>query len=125
LTRLDAMRKAISAHQAGKNPPPAAPKKPRTPAQRDRAHLERGRLPDGSQVEVYYSAENQEWRGSLSVPGNGPGQVDRCFTGSHSGLFTLLTELDTKYRVMLQSLSGENRVQEQPVQQVPDQAGGG
>ena len=120
MTRLDAMRQAIAAHQAAKSPPPKAPKRPKTPAQRDRVHLERGRLPDGSHVEAVYDAGRREWQGSLSVPGNGAGEVDRCFTGRGSGLFTLLQDLDTKYRKLLQSLSGDQNVQTEPVQQVPE-----
>jgi hypothetical protein len=58
-----------------------------------------GRLPDGSQFEVRYDAAKQQWSGSLTVPT--PGGTAVVFTGSGSGLFPLLTQLDRQYRATL------------------------
>src|SRR5262249_59980917 len=65
----------------------AAPKKKR-PAQD-------GRLPDGSPFEEVYDGPARRWSGTLRVPTPGGASA---FTGSASGLFTLLSELDRQYR---------------------------
>src|SRR3954452_17874638 len=50
-----------------------------------------GRLPDGSRFEVTYDGAAQRWAGTLTVPSPGGAAA---FSGSASGLFTLLAELD-------------------------------
>jgi hypothetical protein len=58
-----------------------------------------GRLPDGSRFEVCYDAAKEQWSGTLTVP-----TVDGAsatFTGTGSGLFPLLSHLDTQYRSTL------------------------
>jgi hypothetical protein len=63
------------------------------------AHPQGGRLPDGSRFEVRYDAAKEQWSGSLTVPATGGEPA--TFTGSGSGLFPLLTELDKQYRATL------------------------
>lgn len=58
-----------------------------------------GRLPDGSRFEVVYDGTKQQWTGTLTVPG--PDGTSATFTGSGSGLFPLLSNLDVKYRESL------------------------
>jgi hypothetical protein len=58
-----------------------------------------GRLPDGSRFEVAYDASQERWAGTLTVPAPGGGAL--TFTGSGSGLFPLLSALDTQYRASL------------------------
>lgn len=65
-------------------PPPEAPKPPRPAAQ--------ARLPHGSTFHVSYDADAGRWSGSLAVPGAGE------FTGTATGVFRLLSELDNLYR---------------------------
>lgn len=56
---------------------------------------DRGRLPDGSRFDVLYDAPSGTWTGSLVIPGpNSP----ITLTGSASGVFKLLQQLDEKYR---------------------------
>jgi hypothetical protein len=55
-----------------------------------------GRLPDGSRFEVQYDAAQEQWSGSLTVPG--PDGEPATFTGSGSALFPLLSSLDRQYR---------------------------
>ena len=71
--------------------------RPRRPARAPRPHS--GRLPDGSQFEVRYDAAKEQWSGSLIVPT--PGGASLTFTGSGSGLFPLLANLDKQYRATL------------------------
>ena len=61
-----------------------------------RVHAER--LPDGSRFEVQYDAAQGQWVGTLTVPAEGTPVV---ITGSRSGLFPLLTNLDKQYRATL------------------------
>jgi len=65
----------------------SAPKKKPTP---DNA----GRLPDGSKFDVVYDASKTHWTGTLTIG-------EKVFTGSASGLFTLLNRLDQQYRQTL------------------------
>ena len=53
------------------------------------------RLPDQSGFEVRYHAATETWSGTLTVPVDG---VPNTFTASASGVFTLLSMLDTLYR---------------------------
>ncbi|MBL8799998.1 MAG: hypothetical protein JNM56_39310 [Planctomycetia bacterium] len=53
-----------------------------------------GRLPDGAKYDVVYNAAQTLWTGSLTVG-------DKSFSGSASGLFTLLSKLDRQYRQSL------------------------
>jgi hypothetical protein len=57
-----------------------------------------GRLPDRSRFEVQFDASAEAWSGTLTVPRDG---VSNTFTASASGVFTLLTKLDTLYRATL------------------------
>jgi len=57
------------------------------------------RLPDGSQFEVRYDATKEQWTGTLTIPS--PEGVPALFTGSCSGLFRLLGNLDKLYRATL------------------------
>jgi hypothetical protein len=56
-----------------------------------------GRLPDGSQFHVTFSAEAGTWSGHLVVPSMPDGKVG-LFAESESGVFKLLTKLDQMYR---------------------------
>ena len=58
------------------------------------------RLPAGSYFDcLVYEGETQTWRGELHVP-TGPGPLDRVKFSSRgiSAVFTLLADLDTRYR---------------------------
>ncbi|MFO0881814.1 MAG: hypothetical protein U0840_31340, partial [Gemmataceae bacterium] len=57
------------------------------------------RLPAGSRFEVTYDATGQQWSGSLTVPTSGGSLA--TFTGSASGVFRLLGDLDKQYRATL------------------------
>ncbi len=69
------------------------------------AHYSRqdaGRLPDQSRlVDVVYDAASETWSGSLVIPGH------FAITGKESGLWTLLRNLDLKYRELLAGKGGE------------------
>jgi hypothetical protein len=56
-------------------------------------------LPGGSRFEVCYDAEKEQWTGSLIVPT--PDGTPATFTGTGSGLFPLLSNLDRQYRATL------------------------
>lgn len=78
------------------------PGKKVTPGQRD---AKSGRLPDGSKFTVVYSAEKQEWSGSLEIPDASIGEqlqsgaaAAGAFHSSASGVFRLLANLDAEYR---------------------------
>ena len=107
--RLDDMRKAI-AKSKGVPPPP---KRPKTPRQRDTVLTQKTRLPGGSAFAVTYDSATQTWSGTLTVPGVG------ALTASHSGVFTLLSNLDDQYRVTVNSNS-EVSCAERPVPKNPD-----
>jgi hypothetical protein len=49
------------------------------------------RLPDGAVFTVAYDATRESWSGTLAVEG-------QTFTGTESGVFRLLAQLDQKYR---------------------------
>ena len=66
-------------------------------------------MPDGAKFTVAYSAEKQEWSGTLDIPDAGlfalfaeaasSGEAaSGVFRGSASGVFRLLTKLDAEYR---------------------------
>jgi hypothetical protein len=73
-----------------------APQPPRR-SKIDRPQPER--LPDGSRFEVCYDAAKEEWSGSLTVPTSDGAPA--TFTGTASGLFRLLSNLDRQYRATL------------------------
>lgn len=85
-----------------------AEKRPRPPgpAERDRRHQKKGRLPDGASFVVVYSGSTRTWSGALTVP-HGPKeggrQEHRRFAGEEDGVFKLLARLDDQYRASLKT----------------------
>ena len=59
------------------------------------------RLPSGSRFQVEYDAATEQWNGTLTVPT--PDGSPVVLTGSRSGLFPLLSNLDKQYRATLVS----------------------
>jgi hypothetical protein len=57
------------------------------------------RLPNGAKFEVVYDATKVQWSGTLTIG-------DKVFTGSASGVFTLLNRLDRQYRATLPQSPG-------------------
>ena len=57
------------------------------------------RLPGGSRFQVEYDAATEQWNGTLTVPT--PDGASVVLTGSRSGLFPLLSNLDKQYRATL------------------------
>lgn len=75
-------------------------KTPPSPAERDRRHQAKGRLPDKSLFELRYDAASQTWRGMLVVVSGWPPNTGntRTFFGELDGVFKLLSQLDDQYR---------------------------
>lgn len=69
--------------------------KPKKPNKNNNGNWsEKQRLPDGARYEVVFSAEKQEWSGTLTIGEFGA-------TGAASGIVKLLRKLDTAYRQSL------------------------
>jgi hypothetical protein len=71
------------------NKPPATPPKPKT-------KLQLGRLPHGACFEMNYDSASQTWSGTLTIPK--PDGKPSVVTDKASGVFRLLSKLDSQYR---------------------------
>jgi hypothetical protein len=90
-------------------PKPKQAKKPKLSKVKklDGKQLEKGRLPNGSEIKVRYNAEVMEWHGELVVPMPPTGEP-YTFAGNASGVFKLLSKLDGMYRKILADKEKEN-----------------
>lgn len=85
-------------------------------ARRDRTPTH-GRLPDGATFDVRYDAAAEAWTGTLTIPAAVATELagelaDKIFTGSASGVFRLLQDLDGRYRAWRRE-QGQEQGQEQ------------
>lgn len=59
------------------------------------------RLPDNANFDAYYHANEQTWKGRLTIPNPGPGWSQVGFYDEASAVFKLLSKLDLKWRAWL------------------------